>query len=369
MKIGIDASGLGETKTGTAVYLSEILAVWNSDKLIDHEFIIFTSSKSRHHFTLLNLDQRFQLVQAPNNKQLRAFWQQTVLALQIKKLSLDVHWGAGFVLPFFCDTPTVVSIYDLTFQLFPEVHERIKRFYFPAMIRAAVHQAKVVIAISETTRNDLHRLLPNSRNKTVVTLLAARQINQQGATPFENSNGTHQYILFTGTVEPRKNLERLIAAWRSISAKDQNGVKLVIVGAKGWLVEALMEQSLNDTSTEFRGFVDDDGLSDLMRKAMAFVYPSLYEGFGLPVLEAMALGIPVLTSNIGATKEIAEGAALLIDPSSTDSIRSGLLRLLKDAQLRESLSQKGKERAALFSWTKTSSETLSIIEKAGLDSH
>jgi glycosyltransferase involved in cell wall biosynthesis len=368
MRIGIDASGLGESKTGTAVYLCEILAIWNSDQSINHEFVIFASPKAHHHFTQLDLDQRFKLIQAPNNKLLRSVWQQTFLVLQLKKLQLDVHWGAGFVLPFFCDIPTVVSIYDLTFQLFPEVHERIKRFYFPMMIRAAVRQAKVVIAISETTRNDLYRLLPCSRNKTVITLLAARRFNQQHSADVKK-HGSNQYFLFTGTVEPRKNLQRLVAAWNSISSIERNDVKLIIVGVTGWHVEDLIKQSISDSATEFRGFVNDNSLSDLMSNAMVFVYPSLYEGFGLPVLEAMAQGIPVLTSNVGATKEIAEGAALLIDPSNTDSIRSGLLRLLNDAQLRDSLSKKGRERAALFSWSKTAGETLSILEGAAYASN
>jgi glycosyltransferase involved in cell wall biosynthesis len=168
------------------------------------------------------------------------------------------------------------------------------------MIKTAVSKAKYLLAVSETTRNDLHRLLPISREKTVVTLLAARKLAanmRHEATP-NCGDVTGGSVLFVGTVEPRKNLERLIAAWQSIDPIGRCGTRLVIVGATGWLVESMLSRSVTEDAIEFRGFVGDDELAHLMRGAMAFVYPSLYEGFGLPVLEAMAQGIPVLTSNV-----------------------------------------------------------------------
>jgi len=368
MRISIDATGLGGPKTGTSVYLTEILSAWNRDRSIDHEFVVFATPKALQHLKALELDGRFRFIKAPDNRHVRTLWQQSVMAWHVNRLRVAVHWGTGFVLPLLSTRPMVVTIHDLTFQLFPAVHERIKRYYFPAMIKAAVNKARCVIAISESTRNDLHRLLPMSREKTVVTLLAARQIalgpHQEG-TP-ERGGGSDCYVLFVGTVEPRKNLERLIAAWKSIDPVDRRGARLVIVGATGWLVDSMLSGSETDHAIEFKGFVRDDELANLMHGAMAFAYPSLYEGFGLPALEAMAQGIPVLTSDVGATREVADDAALLVDPGSTSSIKKGLVRLLNDETLRSELSRRGMERAAFFSWDRTATETLAVIEKAAI---
>lgn len=369
MRIGIDATGLGGPKTGTAVYVAEILSAWNRDRTIGHDFVVFASPKALEHLSTLNLDRRFRFIKAPDNRYVRTLWQQSVMAWQVEKLKVDVHWGSAFVIPLLSTRPMVVTVHDLTFLLFPSVHEWIKRYYFPAIIRAAVNKARYVLAVSESTRNDLHRLLPASRGKTVVTLLAARGLpadRPRALTQDHVNNRGGHYVLFVGTVEPRKNLERLIAAWRSVAPRDKGDTRLVIVGATGWLVDNMLSRFSSEDAIEFKGFVGDDDLARLMRRAMALVYPSLYEGFGLPVLEAMALGIPVLTSNIGATRELADGAALLVDPSSIPSIREGLSRLLKDEVLRRQLSQSGFERATFFSWERTAAETLAVIERAAV---
>jgi glycosyltransferase involved in cell wall biosynthesis len=367
MRIGIDATGLGGPKTGTAVYLAEILSAWNRDPTIDHDFVVFASPKALQHLWALNFDGRFRFIKAPDNRYVRTLWQQSVMAWHVQRLKVDVHWGSAFVVPLLSIRPMVVTVHDLTFLLFPSVHEWIKRYYFPAIIKAAVKKARCVLAVSESTRNDLHRLLPASRGKTVVTLLAARGLpsdTPQALTPDHLNNRGDRYVLFVGTIEPRKNLERLIAAWRAIAPLDRGDTRLVIVGATGWLVENTLSRFSFQDAIEFKGFVEDDDLGRLMRSAMALVYPSLYEGFGLPVLEAMALGIPVLTSDIGSTRELAGGAALLVDPSSIPSIREGLSQILKDEALRRRLSHLGLERAASFSWERTAAETLAVIERA-----
>lgn len=363
MKISIDATGLGGPKTGTSVYVAEILAVWTRDRSIDHEFVVFATPKARQHLAAPGLDGRFRFIRAPDNRILRMLWQQVFMPWHVARLQVNVHWGTGFVLPLMSTKPMVVTVHDLTFQLFPAVHERAKRYYFPAMIRAAVRKARWVLAISEATRSDLHRLLPESRHKTIVTRLAARKLESDVRR--EGSRGiAGDYVLFVGTVEPRKNLERLITAWQAIVPGDRGDTRLVIVGATGWLVDEIMSRSAPADGIDFMGFVGDSELAHLMQGALAFVYPSLYEGFGLPVLEAMAQGIPVLTSDVGATREIANGAALLVDPASIDSIRQGLVRLLNDDALRVELSNRGIARAADFSWERTAADTLAALEKA-----
>lgn len=365
MKLSIDATGLGQVKTGTAVYLTEILRAWHQNPALRHHFFIFASPKSAGYLQALQLDERFTFIASPDSRALRILWQQFVLPLQLRRLRIDVHWGSGFILPLLSSQRMVVTVHDLTFQLFPALHEPIKRYYFPAMIAAAVRKARRIIAISETTRNDLHRLLPLSRGKTEVTLLAPRNFPREESAPPDQS----KYLVSLGTLEPRKNLDRLLKAWLALTQPQKQGARLVVVGMQGWMVDRLLERHRNaDESVEFTGFLDDVALHRLLQNATALVYPSLYEGFGLPIVEAMALGIPVLTSDIGATREVAGDAALFIDPLSTESIKQGLLRLLNDSTLREELSKLGKQWADELSWKQTAEQTIRILEETAVPS-
>ena len=363
MRIGIDASGLGQAKTGTTVYLTEILAQWNQDKRLAHSFVIFVAPKAVPHFTTLGLDERFQLLPAPDQRAVRVVWQQTVLPLQLARHGVQVHWGPGFALPLAGRCPMVVTIHDLTFQLFPAAHEPIKRYYFPYMIGRAVRKARAVLAISETTRADLETIYPGTCLKTRVTLLAPRRLPGRATlAPVSSDAG---YALFIGTLEPRKNLPRLLAAWRSLAPKVRGGTELRVIGATGWLSEGLNSQPQPaKENIHFLGSLSDDALASQLYGASFFVYPSLYEGFGLPVLEAMAAGIPVLTSDVGATREVAANAALLADPSSIPALADGLARLLQEPDLRQRLRAAGLQRAAAFSWAHTARQTLDTLVAA-----
>lgn len=360
MKISIDASGLGQTNTGTAVYLTQILAQWNQDKSLAHTFVIFVAPKARHHLAALDLDERFQLLHAPDHRLLRVLWQQTLLPDHLARLGITVHWGPGFVLPLISHRPMVVTVHDLTFQLYPEAHEPIKRYYFPWVIRRAVDKAHTVLVVSQTTQADLHRLQPASRHKTRVTLLGARSL-PHAQSPSPAAPG---YALFIGTLEPRKNLCNLIQAWRSLPPGVRGQTQLRIVGAKGWLIQDVLASTSQQDHIHFLGSLPDEALAAQLQGASFFVYPSLYEGFGLPVLEAMSVGIPVLTSNVGATQEVAGQAALLVDPHSQASLAQGLARLLQEADLRAALRAAGLARAAQFTWHKTAHQTLQALKAA-----
>ncbi len=364
MRIGIDATGLGGPKTGTAVYVAEILSAWSQDKTLKHEFVVFATDKARAHLVGLGLDERFTWVRAPDHRHWRVLWQQLVLPWRLAQHRVDVHWGTGFVLPVLARCPMVLTVHDLTFQLFPQLHERIKRYYFPAIIRASVGKAKAVLAISRSTQADLHRLLPASAGKTHVTLLAGRPLkgDQASRAAHGHDGPEYPYLLFVGTVEPRKNLERLVQAWQEVPPAIRGQTRLVVIGATGWLVDEWMARLNTTDAVDFKGSVTDKELGHWMAGALAFLYPSLYEGFGLPVVEAMAQGLPVLTSDVGATKEVAGDAALLVEPGSVDSIRAGLVQLLTDGSLRASLAEKGRQRAAAFSWAHTARQTMDVLQ-------
>jgi len=358
MRISIDATGLSVKRTGTVTYLVEILAQWNSDPALEHEFLIFCAPAVMHHFQELKLDQRFQLIQAPSRKLLQMVWQQTVLPYRLWRYNVSVHWGVGFVLPYLPVCPMVVTIHDMTFDLFPQFHEPIKRIYFPFMIRMAVARAACVLAISQSTAKDLKRLIPKSHAKTAVTLLAPRS----GIVPRAGNPITDEpYVLFVGTIEPRKNLDSLIKAWLSLKPTERGNCRLKVIGARGWMVSSLSESASDQDGVDFIGHVSDESLIQHLSNALLFAYPSMYEGFGLPVIEAMGLGVPVLTSDVGATREIAADAAWLVDPNSQASIAEGLKALLCNEELRQTLSQAGLERSMRFSWQQTASRTMSVL--------
>jgi alpha-1,3-rhamnosyl/mannosyltransferase len=174
------------------------------------------------------------------------------------------------------------------------------------------------------------------------------------------------YILSVCTLEPRKNLTRLIEAYKSLPALTREQSPLVLVGDSGWKNEAMLDSAralVASGQIKFTGYVSDRELKQLYASAMVFAYPSLYEGFGLPVVEAMASGAPVLTSNSGATKEVAGDGALLVEPTSIEAITSGLLKLIENPLLREQLVEKGRMRVAQFTWTNTVDDLLQTIEQ------
>ncbi|MEX3894767.1 glycosyltransferase family 4 protein [Paraburkholderia sp. BR10954] len=366
MRICIDATGLGSVKTGTAVYVTEILKCWNADSSLDHEFVIFASPKTVPYLRNIGLDRRFHFIDAPDRRAIRVFWQQLALPRLLRRLRADVHWGSGFILPLLANVPTVVTVHDLSAKLFAGVHEPVKRWYFPKMTGAAVRKAKQVIAISASTERDLHTHFPVSHGKTAITLLAARELSDAGSSDAVPPGfAPARYLVCLGTVEPRKNIARLLEAWLGIDERHRQGIKLAVVGVRGWMMDDLLARYQGDTgSITFTGFIDDSALKRLMQGAIALAYPSLYEGFGLPVLEAMAQGVPVLTSDVGATKEISADAALLVNPMDVSDIRGGLLRLLSDTRLRQQLAERGRQQAAKFSWDQTARETLRVIEAA-----
>lgn len=365
MRISIDASGLGTPKTGTAVYLEEILKSWASNPDFRDHVMIFTTSRGAQHLCSIGSSNLFSFLRAPENRVVRLLWQQLVLPFLLKSHKIDVHWGAGFVLPLLSKVPGVVTVFDLTFHILPEVHERAKRLYFPAMIRASVAKACEILTISESAASDLLRLYPRAAGKTQVTLLAPREMHivaERAAAPTGRDRPLR--FLFVGTLEPRKNLRRLLEAWQGIQLKLRGNAELVIVGATGWMINDVIGKSETLEGVSLLGSLSDEDLAEEYAKADVFVYPSLYEGFGLPVVEAMAMGLPVLTSDIGATREVAADAAFLVDPYSVDSIRAALVQLISRAEFREQLSLKGRRRAAEFSWDRTAAETLDVLEKA-----
>lgn len=262
----------------------------------------------------------------------------------------------------------VVTIHDCTVVTHPEFHLPANVEHCLRGIRLAIERADALIVVSESTRHDLERMGAPA-DRIVVTHEAAdpAMAPVQDADRLEAVRRRYdlpeRFVLFVGSMEPRKNLLRLLEAFAALGPALRREYRLVVAGAQGWLNDSVRErvQKLGlEGSAHFPGYVRQDDLAAVYSLATVFAYPSLWEGFGLPVVEAMACGTPVLTSSVSSLPEVAGDAAVLVPPTDVDAIADGLARLLEDAALRADLAGRGQRRAARFSWERCARETLAV---------
>jgi glycosyltransferase involved in cell wall biosynthesis len=302
----------------------------------------------------------------------RMTWEQLQLPRRLDALGIDVLHSTHHTLPLMhLACRRVVTIHDLTFFRIPERYPPMRRFYMQTLTRLAARVADAIITPSNTVREDVVRMLrvPASKVTTVYESAAPRfaPIDATTAAAIAREYGIDgPYVLSVGSIEPGKNRARLI---RAMSMLRDAGFEhqLVIVGQKAWKFEkeiALVDQLGIRDRVSYLGYVKDGDLPALYSGAVAFAFPSLDEGFGLPVIEAMACGVPVLTSNVSATAEVASDAAVLVNPLSVAAIRDALQRLIADSDLRAELAARGLARASRFSWRRTADETHDVYARA-----
>jgi len=285
-----------------------------------------------------------------------------------------VHGTDNFVYP--CTKSTnVMTIYDLTFIKYPSFSSRIVKTY-TGRIKQCLKWTDRIITISESSKNDIINYLNFSPEKIYVTPLASRyntnSIYERNIHVIEQKkiyDFIKPYLLFVSTIEPRKNINTLITAFNFLKKTYKIEHQLILIGKKGWSYEpifAAIERSPWKNEIQHLDYLSDELVALFYSKADVFVYPSYYEGFGMPVLEAMTLGAPVVTSNTSSIPEVTGNAAILIDPHDPIQLAEAILKVISDSQLRQELISQGKERAKLFSWEKTARATLmayrSIIE-------
>jgi len=285
----------------------------------------------------------------------------------------ELFHATEHLLPPLRSIPTVITVHDLIFRHLPAHHKSLNRWYLNLTMPLYCRRATHIIAISECTRRDLIAAYGISPGKITVVHEAADprfcpQTSEAVADELHPTavraryNLPDRYLLFVGTIEPRKNLARLLAAFEAAHAEGLTD-GLVIVGRRGWLYDdffAALERSPARSSVILPGYVPDEDLPAFYAGAQALVFPSLYEGFGLPVLEAMACGTPVTCSATSSLPEIAGDAALHFDPGSVESITTAVCHLLDDANLRAALRQRGFEQAARFSWDRVAASTRAV---------
>ncbi len=287
----------------------------------------------------------------------RRFWTQGGLALQTFKDRLDVLFVPAHTLPLIKrpGLKTVVTVHDLGSEYLPQMHQFKQRLYLSFMQRYQLNSATRIIAVSKVTKNDLVEKIGIDPKKIEVIY----EGYDKEKFKYQKSNSKYgKYFLFVGTVQPRKNLERIIKALAKLNDK------LLIVGSRGWLSDEIykLPKKLGiEDSVKFLGYVPDEKLPALYSGAAALVFPSLFEGFGLPILEAQACGCPVITSNISSMPEVAGKGAILVNPYSVDDIVKGMERVAREGE-RVKLIKRGFENVKRFSWEKCARETLKVLE-------
>lgn len=272
-----------------------------------------------------------------------------------------------------CANPTVVTLHDLSHMHYPQFHPRERIVYLDHYLPRTLQQATCLITVSEFVRQEIITLL-GVQAERIVTVHngvdpAFCPYSDLSLPPILNRYSLQPggYLLVVATLEPRKNLLRLVEAYGRLPTSLRQQHPLVIVGARGWLTEELerrLEPLERSGQIKRLGYIPQDDLPLIYAGAHAFAFPSLYEGFGLPVLEALASGIPVLTSNRSSLPEVAGDAALLIDPEDVEALTAGLERLLTDEEWRAQAVERGLRQARLFSWERCIEETVAVYRRA-----
>src|ERR1700730_3099689 len=300
---------------------------------------------------------------------LRIAWEQAVLPRRLAALEPDLLHGLAYALPVGWSGPGVVTVYDLSFLRFPHAFKTVNRIYLTASTRATVRRARRVLTISEHARRDIVRLLSVPEQRVDVTYPAAEEryriVAAAAIEAFRLARGLPDAFIFAvGTLEPRKNLVGLLHAYARLSTRRP---PLYVAGGTGWrfspIFDTVQMLQLQD-DVHFLGFVPEDELPLWYNAARLFAFPSLYEGFGLPVLEAMACGTPVITSTAASLPEVAGQAAVLVPPQDTDRLAQEMERVLDDPQRQMEMRAAGRIQASRFSWRAMTDQTIACYERA-----
>ena len=375
MRIAIDAHSIGTRLGGNESYATNLIEALARIDSVNHYTLYVTTAEAveRYHQRWSNF---FVRSTRPHTPLIRI---PLTLSAELRKNPVDVL-HVQFTAPPFCPCPVVVSVHDLSFEHLPHTFHRRSRTQLRLTVRHSVRRAARVLTLSEHTRNDLIETYGIDRPNVEVIPIAASPKFKPIADDKELRRVRHNYridsdyILSVGSIQPRKNLVRLVRAYSLLRTRLGAGKlpKLVFVGKRAWLYDetlrALDDAALGD-SVILTGYVPESDLPALYSGATCFVYPSIFEGFGLPPLEAMQCGAPVVIGNQTSLPEVVGDAALAVDPFDVEAIARAIEELLNKPALRDELRVKGLARAKMFDWQETARRTLGVYEQVAKVQH
>jgi glycosyltransferase involved in cell wall biosynthesis len=373
VKIGVDATPLSVPRAGVGTYTANLIRAIR--ELGEDEVVPLLQRDVHSAFEgELGLAAGFRTARGLSRRVNRAVWMQTALPRRIRSEGFDLCHFTNSVAPLRCACPYVVTVHDAGLWLHPEYHYVRRLLAQRPLVPPSVHRAAAVVTVSHSVKEELIEILrlPESRVKVVYQGISRAFAATPSRLELERVREHHglpdRFVLTVGALEPRKNLVRLMEAFEAVAAEPAGrGVALVIVGPAGWKNQPIrdMVSRLGRRHPIFLlGSVSTEALVALYHLAAVLAFPSLYEGFGLPLVEAMTCGTPVVTSGRGALAEIAGDAAELVDPLRIDSIAEGLLRVLADEERAADLRARGLRRARDFSWARAARETRALYAEA-----
>ena len=376
MRIGVNALFLIPGKVGgTEVYLRNLLTHL---AVIDNknEYVLFTNKENSGTFKIGQTN--FREVLCPiraSFRPARVVWEQLFLPFQVKRYRIDVLHSPGYTAPVMVPCCSVVTIHDMNCFYYPEDFSKLTTFFLKLLVPAAARRSNEIITVSRSSKKDIVQILKIPENKICVIYEAGSShlsvpiaIKNKLREKFKERHGIdRKFILAVSVSHPHKNLHRLIEAYDILYKRYQIDRQLLIVGTEGRaqsvLVNLTKERSL-EKRIIFTGWIPDEDLSLLYSEAELFVFPSLFEGFGIPLLEAMAHVTPVVSSNTTSLPEVVGDAAFLVDPYNVEEIAEAMYRVLTEENLRVNLAKKGLKRVSQFCWEKTAKETLAVYKRA-----
>ena len=371
MRVGLDGLPLSEPRTGVGHYTLELARalarIAPSDQF---ELIAPAPFEPGAKLEIDGANLPNLLTTSLKASAVRGYWWSLGLPLYARKAAFDVFHGTNFEVPLWKKNRTVVTIHDLSALLHPEKHRsrmvRRARFRLPLVVRIA----NMIVTPTESIRREVCKHLRVKASKVVAIPLAARARFQplpraQTVETRKRLGVEDDFLLFVGTLEPRKNLLTLLKAFEQVVRHSSFRPQLVIAGGEGWLMDDLFafirKAEIRDRLC-LTGYLNDDELCALYSSCKIFIYPSVYEGFGLPPLEAMACGAPVIAGRIPALQETLGSAAQLVEPLDVDELAKSIVDLLQDDNRRNILGSEGRQRAAEFSWERTARLTWDVYQ-------
>jgi glycosyltransferase involved in cell wall biosynthesis len=369
MRIAFDGSFLRPGRTGVGYYTEHLLQHLAREVVHTGDELVVVSNKPIDTQAPLPPHVR---VHEGHQFPIHMGWMQLRASRALEALRADVAHFTNGMMPIGSPVPTVITIHDMSLRLYPRFHPLRRLLLLRPMTYVAIRQAQSMVAVSHSARRDLLRLHGVAPDRVAVVHEAAspafRPLSDRAR--LDDIRARYglppRFILYVGAIEPRKNLTRLMTAFAQAR---QAGIPhhLVCAGPYGWASRDLagrIERLGITRAVHFTGYVPFEHLPAIYNLGDFFVFPSLYEGFGLPVVEAMACGVPVLTSNTSSLGEIAGDAAETIDPMDTDAMAAAILRLATDAELRRDRAERGLRRARSFSWEQSAREMLAVYHRA-----